>query len=49
MQKLEKLALSGGRRSQDTIRDASAEILALHTELARAVSSGLGLRRAVGA
>lgn len=44
--KLEKLGKSAGRRAKDTIDSASAEIAEMHAELARAVSSGLGLRRA---
>ncbi|MBE2254335.1 MAG: AAA family ATPase [Myxococcus sp.] len=43
--KLEKLAKSAGRRAKDTIDAATADITEMHAELARAVSSGLGLRR----
>lgn len=46
MTKLEKLGKSAGRRAKDTIDMATADITAMHEELARAVSSGLGLRRA---
>jgi MoxR-like ATPase len=48
MQKLEKLAMSGGRRARATVGEVSSEITAMHEELARTVSSGLGLRRAAG-
>ena len=37
-------AKSGGRRAKVVIGDAVAEIQGLHAEVARAVSSGLGLR-----
>lgn len=43
--KMEKLATSGGKRAREAIKDASHEITTLHEELARTVSSGLGLRR----
>lgn len=46
--KLENLAHSGGKRARDVIREASTEITALHEDMARSVSSGLGLRRAAG-
>jgi MoxR-like ATPase len=46
MTKLEKLARSAGRRAKDSIDAATADITLMHEELARAVSSGLGLRRA---
>ena len=42
--KLQELAKSGGRRAKAVIGDAVAEIQGLHAEVARAVSSGLGLR-----
>ncbi len=42
--KLADLARSGGRRAKTVIGDAVAEIRGLHAEVARAVSSGLGLR-----
>lgn len=42
--KLAELAKSGGRRAKAVINDAVAEIQGLHAEVARAVSSGLGLR-----
>ena len=42
--KLQELAKSGGRRAKVVIGDAVAEIQGLHAEVARAVSSGLGLR-----
>jgi MoxR-like ATPase len=42
--KLAELAKSGGRRAKAVIGDAVAEIQGLHAEVARAVSSGLGLR-----
>lgn len=45
MSKLQKLGKSAGRRAKDTIDAADADITAMHEELARAVSSGLGLRR----
>jgi MoxR-like ATPase len=45
MQKLEKLAASGGKRAREVIKEASGEITAMHEDLARTVSSGLGLRR----
>jgi MoxR-like ATPase len=41
--KLGELAHSGGSRAKDTITDAQAEVNGLHAELARAVSTGLGL------
>jgi MoxR-like ATPase len=44
--KLTELAMAGGRRARAVVADASAEINAMHTELARAVSTGLGLRAA---
>jgi MoxR-like ATPase len=46
MARLTKLSKSAGRRAKDTIDTADADITAMHEELARAVSSGLGLRRA---
>ena len=46
MTRLEKLARSAGRRAKDSIDVATADITSMHEELARAVSSGLGLRRA---
>ncbi len=48
MTKLEKLAHAGGKRARQVIQEASFEITALHEDLARTVSSGLGLRRAAG-
>ena len=45
MAKLQKLAKSAGRRAKDAIDAASADITEMHEELARSVSSGLGLRR----
>lgn len=42
--RLAELAKSGGRRAKAVIADAVAEIQGLHAEVARAVSSGLGLR-----
>lgn len=42
--KLAELAKSAGRRAKVVIADAVAEIQGLHAEVARAVSSGLGLR-----
>jgi len=42
--KLQELAKSAGRRAKAVIGDAVAEIQGLHAEVARAVSSGLGLR-----
>jgi MoxR-like ATPase len=41
--KLAELAKSGGRRAKTTINDAIAEIQGLHAEVARAVSTGLGI------
>jgi MoxR-like ATPase len=41
--KLADLAKSGGRRAKAVISDAVAEIQGLHAEVARAVSTGLGL------
>jgi MoxR-like ATPase len=41
--KLGELAKSAGRRAKAVISDAVAEIQGLHAEVARAVSSGLGL------
>lgn len=45
MSKLQKLGRSAGRRAKDSIDLANADITAMHEDLARAVSSGLGLRR----
>lgn len=42
--KLQELAKSAGRRAKAMIGDAVTEIQGLHAEVARAVSSGLGLR-----
>lgn len=42
--RLTELALKGGRRARAVVADASAEIDAIHTSLAQAVSTGLGLR-----
>lgn len=42
--RLDDLAKSGGKRARSVIGDAVAEIRGLHAEVARAVSSGLGLR-----
>jgi MoxR-like ATPase len=42
-QKLTTLAKSAGRRAKAIIADVSAEITAMHGELARTVSAGLGL------
>lgn len=42
--KLTELTKSAGRRAKVVIADAVAEIQGLHAEVARAVSSGLGLR-----
>ncbi len=41
--KLAELAKTGGRRARSVIGDAVTEIQGLHAEVARAVSSGLGL------
>ncbi len=41
--KLQELAKAAGRRAKAVISDAVAEIQGLHAEVARAVSSGLGL------
>ncbi len=43
-ERLTELALKGGRRARAVVADASAEIDAIHRELAQAVSAGLGLR-----
>lgn len=45
MAKLQKLEKSAGRRAKEAIALANADITAMHEELARAVSTGLGLRR----
>lgn len=45
-QRLTELALKGGRRARAVVAGASAEIDAIHRELAQAVSAGLGLRGA---
>ena len=42
--KLGELALTGGRRARGIVADASAEIGAMHKEMAQTVSAGLGLR-----
>ena len=42
--KLTELGRSGGRRAKGVISDAQTEIQQMHAELARAVSTGLGLR-----
>jgi MoxR-like ATPase len=44
--KLGQLAKGAGRRASVVIQDSTDEIVALHTELARSVSAGLGLRSA---
>jgi len=44
--KLGQLAKGAGRRASVVIQDSADEIIALHTELARNVSAGLGLRSA---
>ena len=44
--KLGQLTKGAGRRATGVIQDANDEILALHTDLARTVSAGLGLRSA---
>jgi MoxR-like ATPase len=44
--KLAQLARGAGRRASAVIRDANDEIVAIHTDLARTVSVGLGLRSA---
>jgi MoxR-like ATPase len=44
--KLSHLAKGAGRRASVVIKDSTDEIIALHTELARNVSAGLGLRSA---
>ncbi|MBK9519684.1 MAG: AAA family ATPase [Anaeromyxobacter sp.] len=44
--KLAQLTKGAGRRAASVIQDANDEILALHTDLARTVSAGLGLRSA---
>jgi MoxR-like ATPase len=43
-ERLTKLAKSAGPRAKAVIGDATAEIQAMHSELARTVSAGLGLR-----
>jgi hypothetical protein len=45
-EKLVKLAKAAGKRGRGIVTDARAEIDAMHDELARAVSAGLGLRAA---
>ena len=45
-ERLAKLAKSAGRRAKEVIADATADIQEMHTELARTVSAGLGLRAA---
>ena len=42
--KLGQLAKGAGRRASSVIQDANDEIIAIHTDLARTVSAGLGLR-----
>jgi MoxR-like ATPase len=44
--KLGQLAKGAGRRAFSVIQDANDEIIAIHTDLARTVSVGLGLRSA---
>jgi MoxR-like ATPase len=44
--KLAQLAKGAGRRAAAVIQDSTDEIIALHTDLARTVSAGLGLRSA---
>jgi MoxR-like ATPase len=44
--KLAQLASGAGRRASAVIQQANDEIVAIHTELARTVSAGLGLRSA---
>jgi len=44
--KLGQLAKGAGRRASSVIQDATEEILSIHTDLARTVSVGLGLRSA---
>ena len=44
--KLSRLAKGAGRRASSVITDATEEIVAMHAELARTVSAGLGLRSA---
>jgi MoxR-like ATPase len=44
--KLSRLAKGAGRRASAVIKDATEEIVAMHAELARTVSAGLGLRSA---
>ena len=44
--KLGQLAKGAGRRASAVIQDANDEIIAIHTDLARTVSAGLGLRSA---
>jgi len=44
--KLGQLAKGAGRRASAVIQEANDEIIAIHTELARTVSAGLGLRSA---
>jgi MoxR-like ATPase len=45
-ERLAKLGRSAGRRAKEVIADATADIEAMHAELARTVSAGLGLRSA---
>ncbi len=44
--KLGQLAKGAGRRASAVIQEANDEIVAIHTDLARTVSAGLGLRSA---
>lgn len=41
--KLTELGRSGGRRAKEVVADATAEVNGLHADLARTVSTGLGL------
>ncbi|MGK3946669.1 hypothetical protein ABK046_50950, partial [Streptomyces caeruleatus] len=41
--KLSELGRNSGSRAKETIVDAQAEVNGLHAELARSVSTGLGL------
>jgi MoxR-like ATPase len=44
--KLGQLAKGAGRRASAVVQEANDEIIAIHTDLARTVSAGLGLRSA---
>ena len=45
-ERLTKLGKSAGRRAKEVIADAVADVQAMHSDLARTISAGLGLRSA---